>query len=57
VEILVGESVFLYVCCGNADPTPHFSAIHPCLPATIFRQKFSSARNQVGFYRSAFCCL
>jgi len=34
-----------------------FLAIHLCLPATIFGQKFSSARYQMLFYRSLFCCL
>jgi len=48
VEILVGESSS-FVCCGNGVPTPLFLAIHPCLPATIFEQKFSSARNQMLF--------
>jgi len=58
VEILVGESVFLYVWCGNGVPTPLFLAIHPFLPATIFRQTFSSAaRNQMLFRRQTFCCL
>ena len=28
MEILVGESVFLYVWCGNGVPTPLFLAIH-----------------------------
>jgi len=47
VEILVGESVFFYVWCGNAVPTPLFLEIglDPCLPPTFFGQKFSSARN------------
>jgi len=49
VEILVGESIFLYVWCGNAVPTLLFLAIHSCLPAKIFGQKFSSARNQMLF--------
>jgi len=57
VEILIGESVFLYVWCGNGVPTPLFSSRHPYLPATIFGQKFSSARNQKLFYRPTFCCL
>jgi len=47
VNILVGESIFLYVWCGNGVPTPVFLAIHPCLPATIFGQTFSSAQNQM----------
>jgi len=34
-----------------------FLVMHPCLPATIFGQKFSSARNQMLFYRPLFCCL
>jgi len=55
VEILVGESVFLHVWSENAVPTS--LAIHPCLPATIFGQKFSSARNQILFCRPIFCCL
>jgi len=49
VVILVDESFFLYVWYGNGVPTPLFLAIHPCLPATIFGQKFSSARNQIPF--------
>jgi len=40
VENLAGESIFLYVWCGNGVP---------CLLATIFGQKFSSARNQMLF--------
>jgi len=39
----------------NTVPTP-LLAIHPCLPATTFRQLFSSARNQVLFYRPTVCC-
>jgi len=27
-EVLVGESIFLYVWCGNGVPTPLFLAIH-----------------------------
>jgi len=50
VEILVDESDFLYVWCGNTVPTFLSLAIHPCLPATMFRQKFSSARNQMLYY-------
>ena len=38
-------------------PTPHFLAKHPRLPATTFRQKFSSARNQMLFHRPRFYCL
>jgi len=57
VEILIGESVFLYVWCGNGVLTPIFSPIHPKLSATIFGQKFRSARNQMIFYRPTFCCL
>jgi len=53
VEILVGESVLTII----AVPTPHFLAIHPCLPATSFRQKFSSARNQMLFCQPTFCYL
>jgi len=49
VEILIGESIFFYVWCGNGVPTPLFLAMHSCLPATIFGQKFSSARNQMLF--------
>jgi len=49
MEILVGESIFLYVWCGNGVPTLLFLAIHSCLPATIFGQNFSSARNQMLF--------
>jgi len=42
---------------GTAFPHLFFLAIHPCLPATIFGQTFSSARNQMLFYRPIFCCL
>jgi len=38
-------------------PTPLFSAIQPCPPATTFGQNFSSPRNQMFFYRAIFCCL
>jgi len=57
VEILVSESVFLYVWCGNGVPTPLFSPIHPYLPATFFGKKFSSAINLLLFYRPTFFCL
>ena len=49
MEILVGESILLYVWCGNGVPTPLFLVIPSCLPATVFGQKFSSARNQMLF--------
>jgi len=49
VEILIGESSFLYVWCGNGVPTRLFLPIHSCLPATIFGQKFSSSRKQMLF--------
>jgi len=57
VEVLVGESIFLYVWCGNGVPTPLFLAIHSCLPATIFGQKFRSARNQMLFIDLYSCCV
>jgi len=46
VEIVVGESVYFIFGVGTAFHTS-FLAVHPCLPATIFGQKFSSARNQM----------
>jgi len=49
VETLAGESILLYVWCGNGVPTPLFLAMHSCLPATVFEQKFSSARNHMLF--------
>jgi len=36
--------------------TPLFEQ-QPCLAATIFGQKFSSAQNQMLSYRPLFCCL
>jgi len=33
------------------------SAMHPCLPATIFGQKFSSQGYHMLLYRPIFCCL
>jgi len=39
-------------------PFPHlFFGNTPSLAATVFRQKFSSARYQMLFYRATFCCL
>ena len=49
MEVLVGESIFLYVWRGNGVRAPLFSNTFSCVPATIFGQKFRSARNQVLF--------
>jgi len=45
----------LYIWCRSGIPHLFFSKTP--LPATIFGQKFSSARNQILFYRPLFCCL
>jgi len=50
VEILVGESVFLYVWCGNGVPTPRFSQYIPACQQRFLDK--SSAQHETRFFLS-----